>query len=158
MTWTASSDAAGYRIYYTSKSDSGSEEVGASGTNLILSGLKSGETYSISIVATSPDKPASSPITREVELSEYVCMCVVANDYNEMVCCPSLHCSACFRQVNYQNICYKKHSLHHLQLLPAQYLNWVSGQLETDWQGEKSSPQCKGRHKWPHHRRQLHYH
>ena len=70
VTWTASSDATGYRISYTSDSDSGSREVGGSATSLTLSDLKNGETYSISIVATSQDRPTSSPITREVELCE----------------------------------------------------------------------------------------
>ena len=72
VTWTASSDATGYRIYYTSDSDSGSEEVDASATSLTLSGLKNGETYSISIVATAPELPTSSPITREVTLCTFV--------------------------------------------------------------------------------------
>ena len=70
VTWTASSDATGYRISYTSNSDSGSREVDGSATSLTLSDLKNGETYSISIVATSQDLPTSSPITREVELCE----------------------------------------------------------------------------------------
>ena len=70
VTWTASSDATGYRISYTSDSDSGSEEVDGSATSLTLSGLKNGETYSISIVATSPNRLTSSPITREVTLCE----------------------------------------------------------------------------------------
>ena len=70
VTWTVSSDATGYRISYTSDSDSGSREVGVSATSLTLSGLKNRETYSISIVATSQDLPTSSPITREVELCE----------------------------------------------------------------------------------------
>ena len=80
VTWTASSDATGYRISYTSDSDSGSEEVGGSATSLTLSGLKNGETFSISIVATSPDRLTSSPITRDVTLREReresVCVCV----------------------------------------------------------------------------------
>ena len=80
VTWTASSDATGYRISYTSDSDSGSREIGGSATSQTLSGLKNGETYSISIVATSPDRLTSSPITREVTLCEQegenVCMCV----------------------------------------------------------------------------------
>ena len=91
VTWTVSSDATGYRISYTSDSDSGSREVGGSATSLTLSGLKNGETYSISIVATSPDRPTSSPITRDVTLRERerererecvcvsVCMCVKDN-------------------------------------------------------------------------------
>ena len=70
VTWTASSDATGYRISYTSDSDSDSREVGGSATSLTLSDLKNGDTYSISIVATSPNRLTSSPITTEVELCE----------------------------------------------------------------------------------------
>ena len=73
VTWTASSDATGYRIYYTSDSDSGSEEGSTSDSSLTLSELKNGETYSISIVATSPDMATNSPITREVHY--VVCVC-----------------------------------------------------------------------------------
>ena len=76
VTWTASSDATGYMISYTSDSDSGSEEVSVSATSLTLSGLKNGETYSISIVATSPDMTTSSFTTREVTLCVCVCVCV----------------------------------------------------------------------------------
>ena len=68
VTWTASSDATGYRIHYTSDSDSGSEEVDAGATSLTLSGLDNGEIYSISIVATSPVLPTSFPIITEVTL------------------------------------------------------------------------------------------
>ena len=78
VTWTASSDATGYRISYTSDSDGGSREVGVSATSLTLSDLKNGETYSISIVATSPERATSSPITTEVELCVCVCVCVCA--------------------------------------------------------------------------------
>ena len=87
VTWTASSDATGYRIHYISDSDSGSREVGVSATSLTLSGLKNGETYSISIVATSTDRPTSSPITRDVTLCEResvcvcVCVCMCVKDY-----------------------------------------------------------------------------
>ena len=77
VTWTASSDATGYRIYYTSDSDSGSKELGGSATGLTLSSLKNGDTYSISIVAISQYLPTSSPITTEVELCECVYVCVV---------------------------------------------------------------------------------
>ena len=72
VTWTASSDATGYRISYTSGSDSHSKEADATATSLTLSDLKNRETYSISIVATSPELPTSSPITREVTLCEGV--------------------------------------------------------------------------------------
>ena len=68
VTWTASSDATGYRIHYTSDSDSGSEEVDVGATSLTLSGLSNGKIYSISIVATSPELPTSFPIITEVTL------------------------------------------------------------------------------------------
>ena len=54
VTWTASSDATGYRIHYTSDSDSGSETVSDGSTEThILTGLVNGETYTISMTATS---------------------------------------------------------------------------------------------------------
>ena len=57
VTWTASSDATGYRISYTSDSDSGSETVSDGSTEThTLTGLVNGETYTIYIVGT-----ASSP-------------------------------------------------------------------------------------------------
>ena len=54
VTWTASSDATGYRIHYTSDSDSGSETVSDGSTEThTLTGLVNGETYTISMIATS---------------------------------------------------------------------------------------------------------
>ena len=54
VTWTASSDATGYWIHYTSDSDSGSETVSDGSTEThTLTGLVNGETYTISMVATS---------------------------------------------------------------------------------------------------------
>ena len=55
VAWTASSDATDYRIHYTSDSDSGSETVidGSTETHT-LTGLVNGETYTISMIATSP--------------------------------------------------------------------------------------------------------
>ena len=55
VTWTASSDATGYRIHYTSDSDSGNETVSDGSTEThTLTGLVNGENYTISILATSP--------------------------------------------------------------------------------------------------------
>ena len=55
VTWTASSDATGYRIHYTSDSDSGNETVSDGSTEThTLTGLVNGETYTISILAASP--------------------------------------------------------------------------------------------------------
>ena len=54
VTWTASSDATGYRIHYTSDSDSGIETVSDGSTEThTLTGLVNGETYTISMIATS---------------------------------------------------------------------------------------------------------
>ena len=67
VTWTASDNATGYRIYYIGGGgDSGSIEIGGNVTSLILSGLMNGETYNISIVSTAESMPASTPITRKV--------------------------------------------------------------------------------------------
>ena len=53
VTWTASSDATGYRISYTSDSDSGSVDVdGGNTNNHTLMGLTNGEIYTISIMGT----------------------------------------------------------------------------------------------------------
>ena len=68
MTWTASSDATGYRISYTSSGgDSGSADV--SGDSHTLTGLVRETTYTISITATS-QALSSSPVAVEVTLSE----------------------------------------------------------------------------------------
>ena len=54
VSWTESTDATGYRIHYTSVSDSGNETVSDGSTEThTLTGLVNGETYTISIVATS---------------------------------------------------------------------------------------------------------
>ena len=67
VTWTASDNATGYRIYYIGGGgDSGSIEIGGNVTSLTLSGLMNGETYNISIVSTAENMPASTPITRQV--------------------------------------------------------------------------------------------
>ena len=54
VTWTASSDATGYRIDYISDSDSGNVTVSGRETVLhTLTGLVNGESYAISVAATS---------------------------------------------------------------------------------------------------------
>ena len=54
VSWTPSSDATGYRIHYTSVSDSGNETVSDGSTEThTLTGLVNGETYNISVAATS---------------------------------------------------------------------------------------------------------
>ena len=73
VTWTASSDATGYRISYTSGSDSGSETVSDGSTEThTLTGLVNGETYTISIVSTasSPGPPRAPVAAGNVGLSK----------------------------------------------------------------------------------------
>ena len=61
VSWTESTDATGYRIHYTSVSDSGNETVSDGSTEThTLTGLVNGETYTISIVATSDNLPSES--------------------------------------------------------------------------------------------------
>ena len=73
VNWTASSDAAGYRISYTSDSGSGSETVSDGSTEThTLTGLVNGETYNISIVGTasSPGPPRAPVEAGTVGLSK----------------------------------------------------------------------------------------
>ena len=59
VSWTPSSDTTGYRIHYTSVSDSGNENVSDGSTEThTLTGLVNGETYTISVVATSDNLPS----------------------------------------------------------------------------------------------------
>ena len=61
VSWTPSSDVTGYRIHYTSVSDSGNETVSDGSTETqTLTGLVNGETYNISVVATSDTLPSES--------------------------------------------------------------------------------------------------
>ena len=55
VSWSPSSDATGYRIdYESSGGNSGSETVSGGSTDMeTLTGLQNGDTYTISIVATS---------------------------------------------------------------------------------------------------------
>ena len=69
VTWTASSDTTGYRIFYNSSGgDSGSADVSTS--NHTLTGLMRGNTYTISITATYPSLISSS-VAVEVTLSKF---------------------------------------------------------------------------------------
>ena len=75
VSWTPSSGATGYKIDYTSSDDS-SDSVTVSGgstDNYLLTGLQNGDTYTISIVATSDSLPSGS-VTADttVGLREYV--------------------------------------------------------------------------------------
>ena len=69
VTWTASSDATGYRIHYTSDSDSGSETVSDRETvSHTLTGLVNGESYVISVAATS-DQLSSVAVAADATVS-----------------------------------------------------------------------------------------
>ena len=73
VTWTASSDATGYRISYTgggSSSDSVDVDVGNTNSHTLV-GLTNGETYTISIVGTaSPGLPSDPMEAGTVALSK----------------------------------------------------------------------------------------
>ena len=74
VTWTASSDATGYRIsYISSGGDSDSADI-SSGDSHTLTGLVREATYSISIMATSQTLPSSQAITVAIMLSEVLCL------------------------------------------------------------------------------------
>ena len=63
VSWSPSSNATGYTISYTGGGSSGSETVSGGSTNsYTLTGLTNGETYTISIVATS-NNLASDTVT-----------------------------------------------------------------------------------------------
>ncbi|CAI8043168.1 Fibronectin, partial [Geodia barretti] len=68
VSWSPSSDATGYRIDYDGGGVGDRVELGADSTRLKLTDLTIGETYTISIVATSPNQLASSPIMKQVRL------------------------------------------------------------------------------------------
>ena len=79
VTWTASSNATGYRIYYTSDGDSGSETVSGGSTEThTLTGLVNGETYTISVAATSQHFPSEAiAANATVSLRKYFVFCPV---------------------------------------------------------------------------------
>ena len=63
----------GYRIYYNSDSDSGSEDVsGGSTNNYLLTGLQNGVSYTISIVGTSAHFP-SDTVAVTIDLGQFNC-------------------------------------------------------------------------------------
>ena len=63
VSWSPSNNATGYTISYTGGDSSGSETVsGGDTTNYTLTGLTNGQTYTISIVATS-NNLASDTVT-----------------------------------------------------------------------------------------------
>ena len=67
VSWTLVSGATGYRVEYSGGDDTGEESVDGS---LIITGLQNGLTYTISLVAISPNRPTSAPIIRQVPLGE----------------------------------------------------------------------------------------
>ena len=71
VSWSPSSDATGYRIDYDSSGgDSGSVTVsGGSAAMETLTGLQNGETYTISIVATSDTALPSESVPADMSLS-----------------------------------------------------------------------------------------
>ena len=70
VSWTLVSGATGYRVEYSVGEATGEESAGGSSTTLIITGLQNGLTYTISLVAISPDLPTSAPITKQVTLGE----------------------------------------------------------------------------------------
>ena len=69
VTWTASSNATGYRIHYTSDSDSGSETVSGRDTvSHTLTGLVNGKSYALSVAATS-DQLSSVAVAADTTVS-----------------------------------------------------------------------------------------
>ena len=63
VSWTQSSNGTGYMIHYTSVSDSGSETFSNGSTEThTLTGLVNGETYTISVAATSDNLSSESVI------------------------------------------------------------------------------------------------
>ena len=112
VTWTASSDATGYRVSYnSSEGDSGSADV--SGDNHTLTGLVREDTYNISITATFQTL-SSSPVAVEVALSEPVLCNTTLNFF-----IPTSRADECGSD------CHNSHL--HLPLLECG--GWLSGQV-----------------------------
>ena len=71
VSWSPSSDATGYTISYTGGGSSGSETVSGGDTNsYTLTGLTNGQTYTISIVATSNNLPSDTVTAMAVGLGK----------------------------------------------------------------------------------------
>ena len=65
MSWTppaSSANLTGYRIYYSGANDSGSTDVGASTTEVVIDNRTAGVTYTITMVAVSPHLPSPAVI------------------------------------------------------------------------------------------------
>ena len=70
VSWTPPASLAnltGYRIYYSGADDSGSVDVGASATEVTIDNRTAGVTYTIRMVALSPDLP--SPVVGPVNVT-----------------------------------------------------------------------------------------
>ena len=71
VSWTLVSGATGYRVEYSGGDDTtGEETFDGRATSLIITGLQNGLTYTISLVAISPNLPTSASIIRQVPLGE----------------------------------------------------------------------------------------
>ena len=117
VTWTASSDATGYRVSYnSSEGDSGSADV--SGNNHTLTGLVREATYTISIIATYPSL-ISSPIRVEVTLSEPNPTSIMSSLLFSNSISPTSRAGLC------GSYCHNSHL--HLPLLECG--GWLSGQV-----------------------------
>ena len=63
-------DTTGYRIYYSDSDNSDSVDVsGGSTDNYTLTGLQNGDSYTISIVATSQHLPSEESVTLDMDVS-----------------------------------------------------------------------------------------
>ena len=74
MSWTPPASLAnltGYRIYYSGANDSGSVDVGASTTEVVIDNRTAGVTYTITMVALSPHLPSREVGPVNILLGEY---------------------------------------------------------------------------------------
>ena len=70
VSWTLVSGATDYKVEYSGGDDTEEESADGSATSLTITGLQNGLTYTISLVAISPNLPTSAPIIRQVLLGE----------------------------------------------------------------------------------------
>ena len=84
VSWTLVSGATGYRVEYSGGDDIGEKSADGRATSLIITGLQNGLTYTISLVAISPNLPTSAPITRQVTLGE------ITNSVLLLISCSSI--------------------------------------------------------------------
>ena len=74
VSWTPPASPAnltGYHIYYSGANDSGSVDVGASTTEVVIDNRTAGVTYTITMVALSPHLPSRVVGPVNILLSEY---------------------------------------------------------------------------------------